>query len=61
MASMLTQSVVDRGFEPQLGQTKDSAIGIFYFVTGNGNFLQTGEIYDLMQWMFKELSNIVRR
>ena len=31
MVSVLTLSVVDRGFEPQSGQTKDSKIGICYF------------------------------
>jgi hypothetical protein len=33
MVSMFTlsQSVVDRGFEPWLGQTKDCKIGIYYF------------------------------
>jgi hypothetical protein len=28
MVSMLTSSVVDRGFEPRSGQTKDYKIGI---------------------------------
>ena len=31
MVSMLTSSVVDRGFEPQSGQTKDYEIGICCF------------------------------
>jgi hypothetical protein len=31
MVSMLASSVVDRGFEPQSGQTKDYEIGICCF------------------------------
>ena len=31
MVSVLTLSVVDRGFEPQSGQTKDFKIGIYCF------------------------------
>jgi hypothetical protein len=31
MVSMLVSSVVDRGFEPRLGQTKDYEIGICCF------------------------------
>jgi hypothetical protein len=31
MVSMLTSSVVDRGFEPRSGQTKDYKIGICCF------------------------------
>ena len=31
MVSMLTSSVVDRGFKPRSGQTKDYAIGICCF------------------------------
>ena len=31
MVSMLASSAVDRGFEPQSGQTKDYEIGICYF------------------------------
>jgi hypothetical protein len=31
MASVLALSAVDRGFEPQLGQTKDYQIGICFF------------------------------
>jgi hypothetical protein len=30
MISMLTMSAVDRGFEPQSGQTKDYKIGICF-------------------------------
>ena len=30
MVSVLTSSVVDRGFEPWSGQTKDYEIGIYY-------------------------------
>ena len=33
MVSMLALSVVDRGFKPQLGQTKDYKIGICCFST----------------------------
>jgi hypothetical protein len=33
MVSVLTLSVVDRGFEPISDQTKDYAIGICYFHT----------------------------
>ena len=33
LVSMLTSSVVDRGFEPRLGQTKDYKIGICCFST----------------------------
>ena len=31
MVSMLASGVVDRGFEPRLGQTKDNKIGICCF------------------------------
>ena len=31
MDSVLASSVVDRGFEPQLGKTKDNKIGICCF------------------------------
>jgi hypothetical protein len=31
MVSVLSSSVVDRGFEPRSGKTKDSKIGICYF------------------------------
>ena len=31
MVSMLALSAVDRGFEPQSGQTKDYKIGFCYF------------------------------
>ena len=31
MVSVLASSVVDRGFEPRSGQTKDYEIGICYF------------------------------
>ena len=31
MASLLASSVVNRGFEPQSGQTKDNKIGICCF------------------------------
>ena len=31
MVSVLASSAVDRGFEPQSGQTKDYKIGICYF------------------------------
>ena len=33
IVSMLTQSVVDRGFKPRSGKTKDYKICIFYFST----------------------------
>ena len=31
MASVLASSVVDCGFEPQSGQTKDYETGVYYF------------------------------
>ena len=31
MVNVLASSVVDRGFEPRSGQTKDHKIGICYF------------------------------
>jgi hypothetical protein len=35
MVSMLASSVVDRGFEPQSGQTKDFKVGICCFSAKN--------------------------
>ena len=38
MVSVLASSAVDRGFEPQLGQTKDYKIGICCF---SANYIST--------------------
>jgi hypothetical protein len=49
MVSMLTLSVVDRGFEPQLGQTKDYEISMCYFSAKQAVLRRKSK--DLLHWL----------
>ena len=48
MASVLTSSVVDRGFKSWLGQTKDYKIGICWFSAKHAALRKKGK--DWLAW-----------
>ena len=48
MVSVLTLSVVDRGFEPRSGQTKDSKVGIYCFSTKHAALMRKSK--DCVGW-----------
>ena len=58
MVSVLASSVIDRGFEPWLGQTKDYKIGICCFSAKHGIIImcQSGATYLSVDCCFSEIA-----
>ena len=56
MVSVLASSAVDRGFEPQLGQTKDCKIGICCFSTKHAALKRKGK-----DWLAQNQNNVSER
>ena len=53
MVSVLASSVVDRGFEPQSGQTKDYKIDIYCFSTKNAELRKKSK-----DWLARNQDNV---
>ena len=53
MVSMLALSAVDRGFKPQLGQTKDYKIGICCFSTKHAALKRKSK-----DWLIQNQNNV---
>ena len=53
MVSMLALSAVDRGFKPQLGQTKDYKIGICFFSTKHAALKRKSK-----DWLIQNQNNV---
>jgi hypothetical protein len=53
MVSVLVLSVVDRGFEPRSGQTKDYEIGICCFSTKHASLRSKNK-----DWLYRSQNNV---
>ena len=56
MVSMFTSSVVDRGFEPRSGQTKDYKIGICCFSAKHAALRRKSKTVDWLAWSQNNVS-----